>query len=257
MTAIAGGPGKTAPKLVHDFLLFDPIKCDPNASYLTNFTPPFGEGRQLAPPVGSCQHEYATKHSQSVPPPLDLRPDCGTRYKLAVCCKKCRIHADLYITYEFAVDPCPNTQELSHHFLRREDVDTTGSERIQYGWQCSAESCRAQVRISYRTQRLLPEERVALTDTERLKRAYEAMMKDAPSREGLRQATPVEVLVRLRHYVKDSLNLERSKSSLSADNKRFGEAFGVRGRDFNTLLTRLGFSLVVGRIHRVSGFGSC
>lgn len=86
---------------------------------------------------------------------------------------------------------------------------------------------------------------MALTDTERLKRAYESMLASQPNREGLKQATPIDVLSRLRKYVKDSLNPEHSRRSFPADNKRFGEAFGVYGRDCSTLLTRLGFRYVV------------
>ncbi|KAF2207210.1 hypothetical protein CERZMDRAFT_71801 [Cercospora zeae-maydis SCOH1-5] len=241
MTAFAGGPGKTAPKLANDFLRFDPLRCDPNANYLANFTPPVGEGKQLAPEIGSCQHEYTTKHAQSIPPPLDLRPDGGTQYKLAVCCKKCRIHADIRISYGFAVNPCPNSQDPLHHFVRRHELDISVPERIEYAWQCSSEGCGADLRISFRVAKIQPAERSMLVDTDRLKKAHEAMVREEPNREGLRQATPVDVLARLRKYIKDALNTEHARRSFPANNKRFGEAFGVYGADCYELLTRLGF----------------
>ncbi|GIZ48075.1 hypothetical protein CKM354_001115000 [Cercospora kikuchii] len=241
MTAFAGGPGKTAPKLANDFLRFDPLHCDRNANYLADFTPPVGEGKQLAPKIGSCQHEYSTKHTQSIPPPLDLRADGGTQYKLAVCCKKCRIHADIRISYAFAVNPCPNSQDPLHHFVRRHELDVAIPDRIEYAWQCSSEGCRADLRISFRTAKIQPTERTMLVDTDRLKKAYEAMVREEPDREGIRQATPVEVLQRLRRYIKDALNTEHARRSFPANNKRFGEAFGVYGADCYELLTRLGF----------------
>ena len=190
MTAIVGGPGKTAPKLVNDFLRFDPTKADTSASFLTKVTPPVGEGPQLQPDFRSCQHEYTHKTNQIALPPLDSRAHPGGRHRLAVCCKKCRIHADLHVAYhDVATNPCPNSQDPLHHFIRREDVDTTSDQRIQYGWQCSAAKCQAQVTIAYRRPRITEEERKALTDTERLRRAYESMVKDNPAREGLKQVS--------------------------------------------------------------------
>ncbi|KAI5361757.1 putative ubiquitin specific protease, UCH repeated domain-containing protein [Septoria linicola] len=247
MTASAAGPGKTAAKLANDVLLFDPINCAQGENYLTDLTPPVDEGRQLSPGAKSCQHEYATKADQSITPPLDLRADSVTQYKLAVCCKKCRVHADISIDYKYALNPCPNSGNPLHHFTRRPDADVQSAERIQFGWECSSQQCRAQLRVSYRMARIQPAERIMLVDTDRLKRAYEAMQKEDPGREGLRQATPVEVLHRLRRYVTDSLNPEQARRSFPANNKRFGEAFGVWGRDCFELLDRLGFNYTEAR----------
>lgn len=241
----AEGPGKTSPKLQNDFLLFDPIHCSPSSNYLADFTPPVGEGRQLAPDIGSCKHEYTTKRSQSVLPPLDLRPDGGDEYKLAMVCKKCRIHADVHIAFPSATNPCPNSDYELHHFRRVPSDDARAAERIVYGWECSAPECRARLRISFRLPRLQPAERDLLTNTELLKQRYEAVMKDDPTREGVRQATPMDALNRLRRYVKDSLAAEHSKRAFSANNKRFMEAYGISGRDCYMLLRKLGFTYVV------------
>ncbi|KAF7193198.1 putative ubiquitin carboxyl-terminal hydrolase 2 [Pseudocercospora fuligena] len=242
MSQGAEGPGKTAPKLKHDFSLFDPIHCSSNSNYLADFTPPHGEGRQLAPDSGSCKHEYTLKSTQSVLPPLDLRPDGGDEYRAAVVCKKCRIHADMHIAFPHATNPCPNSDYDLHHFQRASGADVRLSDKIAYGWQCSAPECRAILRITYRLPRLQPAEKDLLTNTEYLKQRYEALMKDDPNREGLRQATPIDALNRLRRYIKDSLAADRTRTSFPANNKRFQEAFGLYGRDCYGLLQKLGFT---------------
>ncbi|KAK5125256.1 hypothetical protein LTR85_000932 [Meristemomyces frigidus] len=242
MSSPPSGPGKTAPKILKDFLLFDPLKTAPKRNLLFDHPPPVGEGQQLAPQIGSCKHEYTTKTSQSVPPPLDLRPDVTTQYKIATLCKKCRVHADVRIDYARSNNPCPNSEYPLHHFQRLEQKpDDTTRDRIRYAWRCSAQQCQASLEISFRLGRLTTAERDLLTNTEQLKRRYEAVVQENPDREGIRQATPMEALVRLRKYVKDSLNSLHGKRSFPANNKRFMEAFGVYGQDCKPLLERLGF----------------
>ena len=142
MTDQTTGPGKTSPKLYQDFLAFDPQKGRPNV--LSDHSPPHGEGVQIAPLIGSCKHDYATKIEQSVQPPLDLRGDGNPSYKLAVVCKKCRIHADLHIDHSNSTNPCPDppTHPL-HHFQRVRTRDQITHDHIRYAWQCSVEACRA------------------------------------------------------------------------------------------------------------------
>ena len=62
MTAIAGGPGKTALKHVNDVLRFDPAKADSSASFLTEVTPP----EPAAIPSASDLH-------------VNMAPDSGRR----------------------------------------------------------------------------------------------------------------------------------------------------------------------------------
>lgn len=243
----ASGPGKTAPKLLNDFLCFDPLKCSPTSNCLSDYTPPVGEGQQLGPGIASCKHEYTTKREQSLTPPLDVRPDGGSEYKVAVVCRKCRIHADVYIAYPDASDPCPNGEFPLHHFQRHGAGDFKGSDRIVYGWQCSAPQCRAWLRITFRTSRISPAERDLLTNTEALKSRFKDEVEDNPEREGIKQATPMDALGRLRKYITDSLNPEQEKRSFPANNKRFQEAFGMRGRvhSCERLLEKLGFTYEV------------
>lgn len=248
------GPGKTAPKLFQDFLLFDPLKTTPNRNLLADHPPPVGEGPQIGPSIGSCKHEYTTKSSQSVTPPLDLRPDGTTQYKVATVCKKCRIHADVRIDYARSTNPCPNSEYPLHHFQRlkgQSDDQTTDS--IRWAWQCSAPQCQASLQICFRRGRLTEKERNLLTDTEQLKRRYEAVLRDDPNRDGVRQATPMEALVRLRKYVKDSLDPKHGRRSFPANNKRFMEAFGVHGEDCRPLIERLGFKYVSSMVVRKQG----
>jgi len=264
------GPGKTAPKLCEDFLDFDPSNAARSANLLAGHSPPVGEGQYLSYKIGSCRHDYTTKHPQSVTPPLDFRPDGTTRYKLAAVCKKCRLHAAVSIDYRRATNPCPNGEYPLHHFQRLPDEDVTSQTQILYTWQCSAPQCQAHLQISYRQPRLSDADRDLLTNTDRLKRRYEAAVQEDPNRDGMRQATPIDALGRLRKYVKDSLNPAHNRRTFPAANKRFMEAFGVQRHDCMELLQRLGFqydetvslllaaaalkkTLTIGRLSRRSG----
>ena len=168
MTFNITGPGKTAPKLYQDFLIFDPVKGVPNV--LEQFSPPHGDGPQLAPPIGACRHEYVTKASQSVPPPLDLRDDGSTVYKIAAVCKKCRIHTEVHVDHSNASNPCPASDHPLHHFQRAKAYDNKSEERIQFAWLCSVAECRATLCIVYRKSRWDEEDIQLLSNPERLKR---------------------------------------------------------------------------------------
>ncbi|KXL44515.1 hypothetical protein M433DRAFT_4966 [Acidomyces richmondensis BFW] len=235
------GPGKLSPKLFLDILTFDPLKSAVgNRNLLTGHAPIANEEPQLAPAIGSCRHDYTVKTAQSVVPPLDLRPNGATHYKVAMVCKKCRIHADVKIDYSKSANPCPTTEYPLHHFQHL-DRDVVGYNRIQYFWQCSAPECQAELEVSFRLARLSDKEKDLLTNTENLRRRYEIIVAQDPEREGVRQAIPIEPLSRLRKYTKDALNPAHTKRTFPANNKRFMEAFGWFGQDCYELLTRLGF----------------
>lgn len=245
MPSIGSGPGKTAPKLLQDFLQFDPVRSPASGNYLADLTPPVGDGPQLHPPQNSCKHDYTPKWSQSVVPPADSRPQGGAEYKIAVICKRCRIHADVHVQYPYTVDSCPNEDYPLHHFQRNTAEDDQGHTRIAFGWLCSAPECSARLRISFRIPKLEPADISLLTDTEKLRRRYEAVVEHDPEREGIRQATPIDALSRLRRYIKDALNPDHAKRKFPANNKRFMEAFGVEGQDCAGLLNKLGFKYEV------------
>ena len=238
------GPGKTAPKLFQDFLVFDPVKGRP--SVLTDFTPLQGEGVQLAPPIGSCKHEYAFKANQSIPPPLDLRDRGDDRYKLAAACKKCRVHTEIHVDHSNSSKSCPAPGHEVHHFQRLKAYDRSDTGRIQFAWQCSVEECRTTLFIVYRIARLSEDDIQTLSNPEILKRRYDAVVQDDPQREGVKLATQMEALSRLRRYVKDSLVPEHPKRQIPANNKRFQEICGIDGEDCSELLEELGFKHEVG-----------
>ena len=239
-------PGKTAPKLLQDFLAFDPLKTQAGFNLLIDHPTPVGEGQRHGSPIGSCKHDYTTKATQSVVPPFDLRPGPTTKFKLAAVCKKCRIHTDVKLDYAQSTVPCPSSAYPLHHFqcLEPAGEDFTAN-RIRYGWQCSAPQCRATLQICFRMARLTDKEKDSLTNTEQLKRRLEGIIQEDPTREGLKQATPMDALSRLRRYIKDSLNPAHNKRTLPANNKRFMEAFGHFGQDCRALLERLGFEYAV------------
>ena len=246
---MTSGPGKTSPRLFQDFLIFDPQKtARPNG--LTDHPPPHGEGPQHSPLIGSCKHEYAVKFSQSVPPPLDLRPDGSTTYKLAVVCKKCRIHADVRIDYSNSTNSCPTSDNPLHHFQRVPSYDKVTQDRIRYAWQCSVPDCSATLFISFRRPRISAADYDLLTNPEHLRSRYDALVKQDPNREGIKPATPMDSLTRLRRYIKDMLNTQHNRKSFPANNKRFQEAFGVNGQDCRELLERLGFKYAVSSTQR-------
>ena len=241
-TIQVNGPGKTAPKLLADFLQFDPQKnVGGNFNILTSHPPPVGEGQVPTPHRDACKHEYTVKVNQSVTPPLDSRPDASTQYKLAVVCKRCRLHTDIRISYQQATDPCPTSESQLHHFQRALGLDNVGAAHITYGWQCSSATCQALLTTTFKMGRFSNADRNLLTDTSKLKSRFEAVMQQDPTREGIRQATPVEALTRLRKYIMDALNTEHDKRVFPANNKRFMEAYGVHGQDCRELLERLGF----------------
>jgi ubiquitin carboxyl-terminal hydrolase 25/28 len=192
-----------------------------------------------------CKHEYVNKHSQSVPPPLDLRSDGTTIYKLAVVCKKCRIHADIVIDHSNASNSCPSSENPLHHFQRAKGYDITENARVQYAWQCSVAECRTSLFIIYRKSRLDDEDIELLSNPELLKRRYNALIQDDPEREGIKLATPMDALSRLRRYIKDSLLPQHAKRQIPANNKRFQEAYGMNGEDCAELLKSLGFTYAV------------
>lgn len=176
-----------------------------------------------------------------MPPPLDLRADGNTTYKLAVVCRKCRIHADIQIDHSNSINPCPAPDHPLHHFQRVTPLDRTTSDRIRYVWNCSAADCHANLFILFRRPRLIDADLNHLTNPELLKRRYDALVQEDPHRDGLAVATPMDSLSRLRRYVSDSLNPQRTKRQFPSNNKRFQEAFGINGHDCYALLDGLGF----------------
>ncbi|GAB7363300.1 hypothetical protein MBLNU230_g3581t1 [Neophaeotheca triangularis] len=243
----ASGPGKTSPRLYHDFISLDPLKST-KYNVLADPAPEY-QGIIPAPPADSCKHDYTYKPNQSITPPLDLRPDGTTFYRLAVVCKKCRLHADIRIDYSQATDPCPNASHPLHHFQRLDSLDVQSVALLRFGWQCSNQACNAILTVSYRQKRLQDAEVNHLTNKSLLRKRYEQLIEGEPEREGMREAKDWEALQRLRKYIKDALNPEHMRRSFPGNNKRFMEAFGAYGEDCRTLLEGLGFTYAPDDLH--------
>lgn len=234
--------GKTAPKLVNDFLRFDPQKTG-SGNYLSSHPPAAGEAKTLAPGVGSCTHEYSVKAAQSVLPPVDARPQTGTQYKIAVLCRRCMIHADVHISYPRATTPCPSADNPLHHFQYQKDREQLSPQLIRYGWRCSIKSCLAEVTISFRRPRINDEERELLAAPERLQQRYNEVLQDEPGR-NVKLATPTTAMHTLHRYLRDALDPTVEKRRLMATNKLFMTTFGTHGRDCNVFLDKMGFVFI-------------
>jgi ubiquitin carboxyl-terminal hydrolase 25/28 len=94
---------------------------------------------------------------------------------------------------------------------------------------------------NFRLPRISAADRNLLTDTSKLRARFDAVVQEDPEREGIRLATPVDALTRLRRYIKDALSPEHDKRVFPGNNKRFMEAYGLHGWDCRDLLQRLGF----------------
>ena len=232
--------GKTAPKFLQDLLRLDPQSIVANRNILLDNPPQFDGKARTGPPLvldrGSCKHEYYTHIDRCNLPRLDESAQQDTCWKVAASCRKCRLYLTLSIDYPESGcrQPCPSREYPLHHLRHT----STSSSQVSYHFECSNLACQAHVHVSYEKPILSKEDILVLTDTEALKRRYEHVLEVTPDREGVRQATPLDVFTRFKRYVSDSLNKDNVRRSFPARNKRFMEAFGT---DCDLLLYRMGF----------------
>ncbi|KAG9858946.1 cysteine proteinase, partial [Aureobasidium melanogenum] len=242
MPSRASQPGKTAPKFLQDLLRFDPLSAPASRNILIDHPPQYDGKARSGPPLvldrGSCKHEYYSHIERCNLPRLDESAQQDTCWKVAACCRKCRLHLTLSIDYPDTgcIQPCPNRDYPLHH-LRHTSTDTDAL-RVSYDFECSNLACQAHVHVTYEIPVLTKHDIKVLTDPQALTRRYEHVLEAYPDREGVRQATPGDVFFRLKRYVSDSLVEGNARRSFPARNKRFMEAFGT---DCDLLLERLGF----------------
>ncbi|KAL1303261.1 hypothetical protein AAFC00_006675 [Neodothiora populina] len=239
MSFQASGPGKTAPKLISDFYLFDPNHVLKNYNVLVDPPPPWEDGKPLPHLLDSksCRHEYITEPLQSLFPELDERPRHGTVWKCASVCKKCRLHADVVLDFRQGGSAvCPNAHFPLHHFKAKDSVFTGTSMHFQF--TCTSWGCRAALTVTYTIPFMSKETIDLLTNQDNLARRYRAVLEDDPGRKDVVVTTPVEALYRLKRYTDDSLNPTHMKRHFPARNKKFLGAFG---QDCNHFLLGLGF----------------
>ncbi|KAJ8610423.1 hypothetical protein MRB53_038585 [Persea americana] len=177
------GPGKTAPRLILDLLAFDPVKA--NSFHVLPQHPPQLGQQSFVPKSDACKHDFTIKQNQSLLPPLDTRPNQQSFYKIAILCKKCRLHANIAINYGESQDPCPTSECPLHHFQRSTSHDISDGNI-----------------------------------TSKLKQRYEDILQQDPGREGIKQATPVDALARLRRYIGDALKPDHQKRTFPSNNKQ-------------------------------------
>lgn len=68
--------------------------------------------------------------------------------------------------------------------------------------------------------------------------------------EGMKRPLPIEVLIDLRAYIRNSWTKEE-QAQISASNKRFAVRFGPEGKACSDVLEMLGFELKVSRVPRL------
>lgn len=236
----SGIVGKTAPRLLHDLLIYDPQCLVKNYNILTNppplHEPSLSQNSLLAREV--CRHEYITNGQHGILPPQDSRAKVGDRYISRAICKRCRIHLKVETDYQHAgLNVCPNSERPLHHFLF-EPSSGTDTSPLVYHFRCSSPDCSASVQISYTQAVIDPSDLALLTSLDLLKKRYETVVTEEAKRSGFNQASPVDVLWRLRRYVHDALESPNPGRRIPAHNKKFQEAFG---KDCNGLLQRIGF----------------
>ncbi|TIA31590.1 cysteine proteinase [Aureobasidium pullulans] len=230
----------TAPKFLHDLLRFDPQSIHANRNILID-DPPQYDGKARSGPAlvldrGSCKHEYYSHLERCNLPRLDESAQQDTCWKVAASCKKCRLYLTLSIDYPESgcKQPCPN-QDYSLHHIRHIETNPSG---VGYHFGCSNFGCQALVHVVYEAPVLSKEDVLLLSDGQALSRRHEAVLDNTPDREGVRLANPLDVYIRLKRYVSDSLLESNARRSFPARNKRFMEAFGT---ECDSLLLRLGF----------------
>ncbi|KAF2155379.1 cysteine proteinase [Myriangium duriaei CBS 260.36] len=232
-------PGKTAPRLVHDALLLDPIATiDTNHGFdlLADPAANFDGSRPLpqALPRSACSHEYALKASRTHTPPKDYRPSAGDTFEAHAVCRKCRLHTSIRMTYPSdALQPCPNADFPLHHFILSKE-----SAESSYVFRCSSHNCRAVTTFTYHPPVIHISDLDLLTNPTFLsKRYHDAVAKDT-TRTGFILSTRVSTLWKLRRYIRDSLKPDSAGKKIPVENKRFLESFGS---DCDELFRRLGF----------------
>lgn len=230
--------GKTAPKLLNDFYLYDPARVIKDYRVLVDPPPPWDESKPLPRLLDkdACKHDFVTKAIQSQLPLLDERAHQKTIWRVATVCIKCRLHADLTLDFTNAGRSiCPNLAFPLHHFrpLHRNRQDVAHCSFV-----CSSWGCNAVLTVAYQPPFMDPKKLALLTDPDNLMRRYRAILEDDPDRKDVNLATPSDALYRLKRYTDDALKPTTPKRQFPSHNKKFLGAFGS---DCDEFLHSLGF----------------
>lgn len=205
-----------------------------------NFQPAVTENNGPSP---SCNHVYVSNPNRTRVPSLKHLPSASTTYSVAGTCQHCRRHFDALLDFPANTQPCPSQTYPFHLFQykRRDEEQNLGIDTNQVmRFQCSAETCRAELILMYRLPVLEKDDIAFLTSPDLLEARARTAQLIYP--EG-RVKSALEVLKTFRTAVVDSLEKEdKDMRDIPVDNKVFKYTLGDGVDD---LFTRLGFSKIV------------
>ncbi|KAK5957548.1 ubiquitin-specific protease ubp2 [Knufia fluminis] len=255
------GPGRSAPTLLEDLILFDPLQTvQPGYHLLEDGARSFAQAQsvgQLLPP-GSCFHDFCLKKRQSSPPAIDERQTPESVWHVSAICQKCRVHLRLEVDYRvvWRDRPCPTYENPLHHLVRStwrqdaayRDLSREGRHNLDelHVYECSSVDCSAIVTVHLTPPVFAPEALHMLLDKQLLaKRTDAAFEQKKGHTEGMKRPLPIDVLVDLRAYLQNAWKREE-RAQISIDNKRFAVRFGPEGKACSDVLEMLGFELKPG-----------
>lgn len=243
--------------LLHNLLTYDPRYENHAGRNLLTSPPPHHDPR-AAPtssvPRQNCRHDVQLKEEQSQLPQKGIDPDENTTYRVAVHCRICHWHFDIWV--DFRDDgpqnhPCRKT-DLDfplHHFMYSGEEDPSRSESLgghnkprSYSFYCSADKCPVVLRIRISPPRLSDSEISLLTDPANLRRRWERAKEIGGDRADPDMAQPIDAPNFLNTYLHDSFNPTKGKTRIPLLNRKFLKTFG---RDCDEILKRLGFTFAV------------
>ena len=205
-------------------------------------------------PEDTCQHAFFTKPRQTSTPQLDERPSRTAVYLVSAICRYCRTHVQLKVDFSLRWEqrPCPNADFPFHHLVQNPWRETLvrndwasknwGSQDEISVFECSSPTCSASICVQIKPPILTDEDVHTLVDRDLLRqRTEDAFRTNAGHVEGMKYPTPMDVLVDLQKYLKNSWS--KDPRPISADNKRFVVRFGPEGTACKDILEKLHFRL--------------
>lgn len=211
----SGGHGvlaQSAANLQHDLLRFDPQV-------------PSGSGLQ------ACGHVYTLIQDRCDLSKSGERRGKDSSSSLSAICQRCMDHLVLSISFSQATSPCPSAGHPIHHFKRVEPL-----QNDLLFFECTVDSCRAQLHAAVRPPTLNAADFVLLIDRNALRKRFEVAARKYNAGE---QAEPMVALRTLRSYITGCF--EHSGRSIPTHNKKFST---VLGDDGAKIMEKLGFKLV-------------
>lgn len=243
--------------LLQDLLTYDPRHESLAGRNLLTSPPPHHDPRAApvpAVPYRNCRHDVQLKEEQSALPQRGIDPHHSSIYKVAVYCRKCRWHFDVWV--DFRDDglqnlPCAkaNPDFPLHHFIYSGEDDQSRFESLgghnkprSYTFYCSAPKCPVALRIRISPPRLTDNDITLLTDPANLRRRWERAREINGDRADADMAQSIDAPNYLNTYLHDSFNPQKGKTRIPLLNRKFLKTFG---KDCDDILKKLGFTFAV------------